>query len=420
MRRTPKMERKILHVDINNCYASIECSLNSELQGKPVAVGGDPEQRHGIILAKNQIAKGYGIKTGETIWEAKNKCPDLVVLKPRFPIYLRYSKRARAIYESYADRVEPFGIDECWMDVSGYRGDPAILAEEIRRRMKEELKITVSVGVSFNKIFAKLGSDMKKPDAVTIISKDNFRDKVWSLPVSDLLFVGRATTAKLLKYGIHTIGELANTRVEFLTDWFGKNGVTLWRFANGLDDSPVMYAGAEREVKSVGNGTTAYRDLVNEQDVRVIVFTLAESVAMRLREHKIKACGVSITVRDKDLVPYSRQQKLDIPTSDAVTIARTAMELFSRHHRFDRGAKPVRSVTICGFDVVPENAPIQLDVYTSAERLEKSEQLNKSLDKIRMRYGYTSVKHGVILTDKTFSQFDTTLQNEIHPVGVRA
>ncbi len=414
------MERKILHVDINNCYASIECSLNSELQGKPVAVGGDPEQRHGIILAKNQIAKGYGIKTGETIWEAKNKCPDLVVLKPRFPIYLRYSKRARAIYESYADRVEPFGIDECWMDVSGYRGDPAILAEEIRRRMKEELKITVSVGVSFNKIFAKLGSDMKKPDAVTIISKDNFRDKVWSLPVSDLLFVGRATTAKLLKYGIHTIGELANTRVEFLTDWFGKNGVTLWRFANGLDDSPVMYAGAEREVKSVGNGTTAYRDLVNEQDVRVIVFTLAESVAMRLREHKIKACGVSITVRDKDLVTYSRQQKLDIPTSDAVTIARTAMELFSRHHRFDRGAKPVRSVTICGFDVVPENAPIQLDVYTSAERLEKSEQLNKSLDKIRMRYGYTSVKHGVILTDKTFSQFDTTLQNEIHPVGVRA
>lgn len=414
------MERKILHVDINNCYASIECSLNPELQGKPVAVGGDPEQRHGIILAKNQIAKGYGIKTGETIWEAKNKCPDLVVLKPRFPIYLRYSKRARAIYESYADRVEPFGIDECWLDVSGYRGDPAILAEEIRRRMKEELKITVSVGVSFNKIFAKLGSDMKKPDAVTVISKDNFREKVWRLPVSDLLFVGRATTAKLLKYGIHTIGELANTRVEFLTDWFGKNGVTLWRFANGLDDSPVMYAGAEREIKSVGNGTTAYRDLVNEQDVRVIVFTLAESVAMRLREHKIKACGVSITVRDKDLVTYSRQQKLDIPTSDAVTIARTAMKLFSRHHRFDRGAKPVRSVTICGFDVVPENAPIQLDVYTSAEKLEKSEQLNKSLDKIRMRYGYTSVKHGVILTDKTFSQFDTTLQNEIHPVGVRA
>lgn len=414
------MERKILHVDINNCYASIECSLNPELQGKPVAVGGDPEQRHGIILAKNQIAKGYGIKTGETIWEAKNKCPDLVVLKPRFPIYLRYSKRARAIYESYADRVEPFGIDECWLDVSGYRGDPAILAEEIRRRMKEELKITVSVGVSFNKIFAKLGSDMKKPDAVTVISKDNFREKVWRLPVSDLLFVGRATTAKLLKYGIHTIGELANTRLEFLTDWFGKNGVTLWRFANGLDDSPVMYAGAEREIKSVGNGTTAYRDLVNEQDVRVIVFTLAESVAMRLREHKIKACGVSITVRDKDLVTYSRQQKLDIPTSDAVTIARTAMKLFSRHHRFDRGAKPVRSVTICGFDVVPENAPIQLDVYTSAEKLEKSEQLNKSLDKIRMRYGYTSVKHGVILTDKTFSQFDTTLQNEIHPVGVRA
>ncbi len=414
------MERKILHIDINNCYASIECSLNPELQGKPVAVGGDPEQRHGIILAKNQIAKGYGIKTGETIWEAKNKCPDLIVLKPNFPLYLQYSKKARAIYESYADRVEPFGIDECWLDVSGYRGDPEILAEEIRQRMKKELKITVSVGVSFNKIFAKLGSDMKKPDAVTVISKDNFKEKVWCLPVSDLLFVGRATTSKLLKYGIHTIGELANTRIEFLTDWFGKNGITLWRFANGLDNSPVMYAGVEREVKSVGNGTTSYRDLVNEQDVRVIVFTLAESVAMRLREHKIKACGVSISVRDKDLVTYSRQQKLDIPTNDAVTIARAAMKLFLKYHRFDRGAKPVRSVTICGFDVVPENVPIQLDVYTSAEKLKKSEQLNKSLDKIRMRYGYTSVKHGVILIDKTFSQFDTSMQNEIHPVGIRA
>ncbi len=414
------MERKILHVDINNCYASIECSINPKLKGKAVAVGGDPEQRHGIILAKNQIAKEMGVKTGEALWEAREKCPDLIVLRPNFPLYLKYSKHARSVYESYADRVEPFGIDECWLDVSGYRGDAGELAQEIRLRIKKELGITVSVGVSFNKIFAKLGSDMKKPDAVTVITKDNFKDKVWKLPVSDLLFVGRATTAKLLRYGIHTIGELANTRQDFLTQWFGKNGITLWKFANGLDDSPVMYAGTEREVKSVGNGTTAYRDLVCDDDVRVIVFTLAESVAMRLREHKLKACGVSIAVRDKDLVTYSRQKKLCMPTNDAVDIARCALSLFFENHRFDKGAKPVRSVTVCGFDVIPEDAPIQLNLDVSAEKLRKTESLNKSLDAIRKRYGYTTIKHAVILTDKTFSEFDTALQNEIHPVGIHA
>ncbi len=415
-----RLERRILHIDINNCYASIECSIRPELYGKAVAVGGDPEQRHGIILAKNQIAKEYGIKTGETLWEAKNKCPALVVLKPNFPLYLQYSKRARAIYESYADRVEPFGIDECWLDVSGYNGDAYELAQEIRQRIKKELNITVSIGVSFNKIFAKLGSDMKKPDAVTLITKENFKDKVWGLPVSDLLFVGRSTTKKLLRYGVKTIGELANTRLDFLTSWFGKNGITLWRFANGLDNSPVMYAGTEREVKSIGNGTTAYRDLVSNEDVRVIIFTLAESVAMRLREHKIKARGVSISVRDKDLITYSRQAKLDIPTSDAVELARTALALFRRNHNFELGAKPVRSITICGFDVIPENAPIQLRLDTSADKLDKTERLNKSLDAIRQRYGFTSIKHAVILEDKTFSEFDTALQNEIHPMGLLA
>lgn len=414
------MERWIFHVDINNCYASIECSLRPELKDKAVAVGGDPEQRHGIILAKNQLAKSYGIKTGETLWEAKGKCPDLVILKPNFPLYLEYSKRARAIYESYADRVEPFGIDECWLDVSGYNGDVYALAEEIRERMKKELGITVSIGVSFNKIFAKLGSDMKKPDAVTLITKENFRDKVWGLPVSDLLFVGRSTTAKLLRYGVKTIGELAQTRIDFLTQWFGKNGIMLWRYANGLDNSPVMYAGTEREVKSVGNGTTAYRDLVSNEDVRVIVFTLAESVAMRLREHKIKARGVSISIRDKDLITYSRQARLDMPTSDAVDIARAALTLFFKNHDFDRGAKPVRSVTICGFDVVSETAPIQLRLDVSARKLERTERLNRSLDAIRERFGYTSIKHAVILEDKTFSEFDTALQNEIHPVGLLA
>lgn len=411
------MEHRIFHIDINNCYASIECARKPELKYKPVAVGGDPEQRHGIILAKNQIAKGYGVKTGETLWEAWAKCPDLIVLRPDFPLYLEYSKRARAIYESYADRVESFGIDECWMDVSGYRGDAAVLAEEIRERIKRELRITVSIGVSFNKIFAKLGSDMKKPDAVTVIGQEDYKQKIWGLPASDLLFVGRATEKKLLRYGIHTIGELAQTRIEHLTQWFGKNGITLWRFANGLDDSPVMYANESRAVKSVGNSTTAYRDLVNNADVKLMLYTLAESVAMRLRKAGLKACGISLGIRDRELCTFSRQTGISTPTSDAACIAKAAYELFLRSYSFESGDKPIRSVGITGYDVIPDSSPIQLDLFTSALQQEKLERLNKSVDAIRSRYGYTSIQRAVVLTDKTFAAFDTKMQNEIHPVG---
>lgn len=414
------MERKIFHVDINNCYASIECARDHSLRGKPVAVAGDPEQRHGIILAKNQIAKEYGIKTGEALWQAFEKCRKLVVLKPNFPLYLEYSRKARAIYESYADRVEPFGIDECWMDVSGYRGNAADLANEIRERIKRELGITVSIGVSFNKIFAKLGSDMKKPDAVTVIGKEDFKEKIWGLPATDLLFVGRATQQKLEKYGIHTIGQLAQTRAEFLERWLGKNGIMLWRFANGQDISPVRYAGECQEVRSVGNSTTAYRDLETNADVKLLLFALAESVAMRLRRAGLKAMGISISVRDKYLFSFTRQCKVPIATSDAACIAKTAYELFLKNYSFENGQPPIRSLGVAGFDVLPENTACQFDMFQSIEKQQRLDRLNKSVDELRARYGYTCIRRATVMADRTFSVFDTAMQNEIHPVGYSA
>lgn len=205
-------DRTILHCDMNNFYASVECLYNPALRGKPVAVGGDVEARHGIILAKNYEAKKYGVQTGEALWQAKQKCPGLTIVPPSFEKYLRFSRLAREIYGCYTDRIESFGLDECWLDLTGSErlfGGGKAVADKLRERIKFELGVTISVGVSHNKIFAKLGSDMKKPDATTVITRENYKDVVWPLPVSDLLFVGPATTRKLARYGIHTIGQLA-------------------------------------------------------------------------------------------------------------------------------------------------------------------------------------------------------------------
>ena len=254
--------RKILHSDMNNFYASVECMLNPSLKGYPVAVCGSVEERHGIVLAKNYPAKAYGVATGEAVWQAKEKCPDLIVVPPHYEEYIKYSKLAREIYQRYTNQVEPYGMDECWLDITGFGvGDPTAVAHEIRNTIKSELGLTVSVGVSFNKIFAKLGSDMKKPDAVTTIPHDTFREKIWSLPASDLLFVGRATKRFLDRFCIRTIGDLANTQPEFLKSHIGVNGLKLWRYANGYDDSPVMKQDYKSPVKSVGHGTTTVEDL---------------------------------------------------------------------------------------------------------------------------------------------------------------
>ena len=412
------MERKILHVDINNCYASIECLFHPELAGKPVAVAGSTEERKGIILAKNQISKEYNVKTGEVIWQAKQKCPDLVTLPPHYDLYLKFSKAAHLIYERYTDRIECFGIDECWLDVTCTRRDIKEVADEIRNTVKKELGITVSVGASFNKIFAKLGSDMKKPDATTVISKENFKEKIWGLPASDLLFVGRSTSNKLSKHGIETIGELADTPPEVLVSWLGKWGEYLYSYANGLENSEIpLFTDAQAPVKTVSNGTTAYRDLITDEDVKILVFALAESVASRLRKMGLKAMGISITLKDNKFYSFSKQSKLSNPVNDGVQIANKAYALYKESYNL-KSQNPIRSISICAFQLYNKNQPIQTDLFSSPVNIIKKERLNEAIDKIREKYGYSSINRAVVMGDSGFKTFDARLQNQIHPVGV--
>ena len=298
------MNRTILHSDCNCFYASVELLHHPELRGKPVVVGGDPEARHGIVLTADYTAKRYGVKTGMALWQAKQVCPDITFLPPRMDLYLRFSRMAQEIYADYTDKREPYGIDESWLDVTDsatLKGDGFHIAQEISSRMKKELGITVSVGVSFNKIFAKLGSDYKKPDAITTMYEDEFQRKAWCLPVSDLLYVGNATNKKLYSMGIRTIGDLAKSDETLLVRKLGKMGSILWAFANGYDESPVKLENTSAPVKSVGNSTTTSRDMETDEDVKIVLYILAESVAARLRENGFRCRTVEISVRDKEL-----------------------------------------------------------------------------------------------------------------------
>lgn len=406
------MERVILHVDINNCYASIECLVHPELRGKAVAVGGSVEERNGIILAKNQLAKSFGVTTGEALWQAKQKCPQLVIVRPNFPLYVEFSRKARAIYEEYTKQVESFGIDECWLDVTWLGRDGYEIADEIRCRIKDELGITVSVGVSFNKVFAKLGSDIKKPDAVTMITPENFRDVVWKLPASDMLFIGRKTYKKLENYGIHTIGELAQTNVKLMKNWFGKCGMYMWQHANGIDDTPVSFSGENSIVKSVSNGTTTYRDIDCNSDAKILIYALAESVGMRMREIGMRCRCISISIRDKDLFWITRQMTLSAETDDTVTIAKKAYELFLKSYSFENGGKPVRSLSVGASDLSGRDTPFQLDIFVSPEKLARQEKLNLCVDSIKKRFGYTSIRHGIVFENLCFSGVDMRFENE--------
>jgi DNA polymerase-4 len=292
------MERMILHSDMNCFYASVEAMLDPSLRGKAIAVCGSQETRHGIVLAKSQLAKKAGVKTGMAIWQARECCRDLIVVPPQYDQYLKYSRLAHEIYLRYTPLMEPYGMDECWLDLTGCGLDPVYVAEEIRATTKSEMGLTVSVGVSFNKIFAKLGSDMKKPDAMTVITQDNFRELVWPLPASDLLYCGPATTKKLANYGIHTIGDIAATSPQFLRNWLGVNGLALWNYAAGTDTSRVMTDGWEAPIKSVGHGVTCVSDLLDDEEVWRVILELSQDVGHRLRINGFLAKGVQITLRD--------------------------------------------------------------------------------------------------------------------------
>ena len=312
------MDRVILHCDLNGFYASVELLDHPELQGRPVAVCGDPESRHGVILAKNEPAKAFGVKTAETVWQARKKCPDLVLLPAHHEKYHLYSKKVNAIYERFTDLVEPFSIDESWLDVTGtlhlFRTDGRGLADQIRRTVREELGLTISVGVSFNKIFAKMDSDYKKPDATTLITRENYRQILWPLPVENMLFVGSAAAARLRGMGIGTIGALAAADEQLLIEALGKLGATLHAYAAGQDDAPVRRQDEAEPVKSVGNGLTFRRNLVGPEDVRVGVGYLADEVAARLRRHGLKCTALQVNIKDTALKTISRQKQLETET----------------------------------------------------------------------------------------------------------
>ena len=406
--------RTILHSDCNGFYASVECLYDPDIRDKPVAVGGDAEKRHGIILAKNEIAKKYKIKTGEAIWQARQKCPSLVVVPPHFERYMRFSKMCRRIYSDYTDRIENFGLDEAWLDVSGNDADGVTVAQEIRRRVKEELGITVSVGVSFNKIFAKLGSDYKKPDAVTVITRENFRDIVWPLPAEDLLYVGRATKNKLNRLGVYTIGELAAFPLSSLRDNFGKWGDVLYTFSNGLDASPVMHADETSAIKSIGNSTTTIRDLENPEDVKMIFMVLCDSVCRRLREQGARAGLVSISVRDKELWSFTRQHKLSVYTDVTEEIFAAAMELFRNNYGWE---KSIRSLGVSVGELWPVNEPVQLTMMCDEARRERRAALDRSLDALKRRFGTFCVRPATLMKDPRLSGFNPKEEHVIHPVG---
>lgn len=348
---------------MNNFYASVECMFDSVLKNYPVAVCDSVEERHGIVLAKNYAAKAFGIKTGDAVWQAKQKCRNLVVVPPHFEEYIKYSKLARNVYQRYTDQVESYGIDECWLDISGTDytfGSPEKVANDIRETIKFELGLTISVGVSFNKIFAKLGSDMKKPDAVTVIPKDTFRDKIWGLPAADLLSVGRATLRVLDSYCIKTIGDLAKTDLDFLNRRLGKNGIALWQYANGNDRSRVMNADFVSLVKSVGHGITTIEDLENDEQVWPVFLELTQDIGHKLRVHKKCADGVAIHIWDNTLFSKQWQTALDMPTQSPMLIAKAAFALFEK--RYDWKSQ-IRSVTIQAINLVPQDTPRQVDLF---------------------------------------------------------
>lgn len=388
-----------------------------ELRDKPLAVCGSQEERHGIVLAANYIAKPYGVKTGMAVWQARQRCPHLVMLPPDMGEYIRFSQMAREIYEDYTDQIEPFGLDENWLDVTGsvgMFGSPMTIAREISDRMKFELGITCSIGVADNKITAKLGSDYKKPDAITRIERDNYREVVYPLPVEDLLYVGPATSKKLRGLGISTIGGLAQAPLDTLTRKLGKMGTVLQTFALGLDPSPVQKSSHIPNIKSVGNSATTPRDMTCDSDVELMLLLLAESVASQMRELASRCTVVEVYIRDVELNSFCRQRKLEVPTCSSDEIAQTACDLFRQNYRWVR---PLRSIGVRGAGLVEATAGTQLSLYPEETRRDKWERIDAAVDRLRQRYGYRSIQRARLFTDPLLGAINPKDNHTVHPIG---
>ena len=411
--------RYILHSDLNNFYASVECLYNPAIKDKPVVVVGDAEKRHGVVLAKNMIAKKCGVKTGDVIYQARSKCGnDLVCVKADFDKYVQVSQQIKDVYREYTPLVESFGIDEAWLDISKLVNsfDEAYeFADKLRRRICKEFGLTVSIGVSYNKVYAKLGSDLKKPDAVTLIDNVNYQKLIYPLPCEDLLYVGHATKEKLHKNNIFTIGGIANADAKFMHKTFGKVGDMLVKFAKGLDDEPVVPDGQGEKVKSIGNSTTCPRDLRKDGEVKAIIYVLAEHVAMRMRKQGVYASGVSLWVRNERLESYEKHCTLPCSTNVAGDIAKACYQLFKDNYDWNCN---VRAVGVRVFNLSEGN--IQCSLFEPMENQQKRLKLEQTVENLRDKFGYNIIKRGNIMEDKDFNSIDPyEKQHSIHPVGYK-
>ena len=410
------MQRLILHSDLNCFYAAVECLYDRSLKGKPVAVCGDPNKRHGIVLAKSYEAKAFGIHTGETVWQAKQKCPELILVPVHFERYKKYSKLVRDIYYEYTNFVEPYGLDEAYLNISKPDGDfnyALETARKINREIKEKLGLTVSIGVSFTKSFAKLGSDYKKPDGITVITPDNFKDIVWPLDVDILMYVGNATRNKLEKLGITTIGMLANADERGIAENFGRNGLKARNRALGRDFEPVQDYVYKRKIKSVGNSVTLPYDIYEESDVDITLMVLAESVAHRLRENGARCNTIQIEIKEDVYYKASAQKKLRYATNVSDDIFRTAKKLFESRHTYGR---PVRSIGIkvCELDF---GETVQLSLDPEFKRSETQLKIDNMVEAVRNKYGYESIKRGIMLLNNELSEINPCADHTVYPGG---
>ncbi len=429
------MERIIIHSDLNNFYASVEKFLNPSLAGMPVAVCGNKEERHGIVLAKSEEAKKCGVKTGDAIWQAKRKCPDIVIVPPRFDEYIKKSLEVRKIYARYTDLIENYGIDECWLDVTHstllfpkYDGEKFIeeggekyysegflrhLGDTVRNAVKKEAGVTVSCGVSFNKVYAKLGSDLKKPDGTSVISKAHYKQVIYGLPVEELLFVGKATDEKLKAMGLNTIGRLAATDDGLIYKTFGKVGQTLLKNARGENDDPVRHMDDKREIKSIGNSCTYADDVTNMRRIKRLLYVLSESVAARLRESdRGLADTVHLWVRDSELKDYTFQKKVR-HTALCGEIAEHAFSLFEKNFRPPFKVRAL-GVTVSGFD----SGSSQLTFDETCGNYKKREAVERCVDEIRKKHGYDKLQRGIVAEEPDEMRSDVKGTHLIKPAKI--
>ncbi len=411
--------RIVLHSDLNNFFASVECKRRPELSGFPVAVCGSIKDRHGIVLAKNMKAKVCGVKTGQPICKAKQLCPNLMVVEPDYNEYMYYSGMVRGIYSQYSDMVEPFGLDEAWIEITGDKHIKTLsrgyeLANEIRKRVYRETGLTVSIGVSDNKAFAKLASDYKKPDAVTLFGPDNYFETVAKMDVGELLFVGRSSRERLSLYGINTIGDTARAGEEFVKSILGKNGERICKDASGFDVSRVTRVGEVGQIKSVGNSVTTCHDLESLEEVSSVLHSLSEKVAWRLRSGGFMCTTVTISVRDTSLSTTEHQCGIE-PTDNALEIANTAIRLFREKYDINTS---VRSIGVRTSSLLGKNIACQISLFdTAAQKREKRRMLDKTVDEIRKKYGINSVKRAVMCNEQTLDYRDFAFFRERHSVA---